>query len=293
MKNLALLLILTGLARPAHAQGLSYDMKTTAERSDPKTGTMSTQVFSAGHGRFSNGNTRIDFTESIMPGGMMAAGSYMIVRKSSPISTFVYPAKREYLELNRDELTKDAADVQKAMGGMAKTEISGVQVDVKDLGAGETIEGNATVKYHVTTDYTMNVTVMGHKSTTAQHSTSDLWVAPGLDGLMNPTARQTGPMTGPMAPLSEAMLKAYARVKPGVVLKTVTTSEAGREGAKHSSTITMQISNIKRTSIDAATFVVPAGYTKTEGLGGAMGAMFGDSLKAAAARARAVRGARP
>ena len=32
------------------------------------------------------GNARIDFTESMMPGGMMGAGSYMIVRKSSPAS---------------------------------------------------------------------------------------------------------------------------------------------------------------------------------------------------------------
>ena len=289
MKTLAALLIFAGLARPAVAQGLTYDMKTTGEMTDPRTGVASTRVYSAGHGQFSNGNARIDFTESMMPGGMMGAGSYMLVRNSSPISTIVYPAKREYLELNRDELMKDAADAQKALGGMVKPEITGVRVDMQELGAGEAIEGNATVRYHMTTDYTMSVSMMGHTTGTTQHSATDLWVAPGLDGIMNPMARQAASATGGLtSALSEAIVKAYAKVKKGVVLKTVTTSESGPEGGrKRSSTIVMQIFNIKRASINAAVFEVPAGYTKTAGLAGAMGAMLGDSLQAARARAKA------
>lgn len=219
----------------------------------------------------------------------MGAGSYMLVRNSSPISTIVYPAKREYLELNRDELMKDAADAQKALGGMVKPEITGVRVDMQELGAGEAIEGNATVRYHMTTDYTMSVSMMGHTTGTTQHSATDLWVAPGLDGIMNPMARQAASATGGLtSALSEAIVKAYAKVKKGVVLKTVTTSESGPEGGrKRSSTIVMQIFNIKRASINAAVFEVPAGYTKTAGLAGAMGAMLGDSLQAARARAKA------
>ena len=288
MKTLTVVLLLAGLAGPAFAQGMSYDMKTTGDMTDPRTGVASTRVFSAGHGQFANGNTRIDFTESLMPGGMMGAGSYMIVHKSSPISTFVYPAKRQYLELNRDELAKDAADAQKSLAGMgAKTELTGVQVEMKELGAGEAIEGNATLKYQMTTDYTMNVTMMGHKTSSTQHSTTDLWIAPGLEGIMNPMGRQTNTAGSSMAPLTEAIMKAYTKVKPGMVLKTVMTSASGGEGKKRSNLITMQISNLKHATIDPAVFIVPAGYTKTEGLGGAMGAMFGDSLKAAAARAKA------
>ena len=292
MKALAIVVILAGLARPALAQGMSYDMKTTADMIDPRTGKPATRVFSAGHGQFANGNARIDFTESMMPGGMMAAGSYMIVRNSSPISTFVFPDKRQYLVVNRDELNKEAADAQKAVAGVAKTELNGIRVDVQDLGSGESIEGNATVKYRITSDYTMNVSVMGHASTSTSHSTTDLWVAPGLDGIMNPMGRQASTAGGSMAALTEATVKAYAKVRSGVVLKSVMTSESGDEGKRHSTTITMQISNLKRTAISPAVFEVPEGYVKTEGLGGAMGAIFGDSLAAARARANG-RGTRP
>lgn len=289
MKRLSTFLFLCGMVMRVHAQGMSYDMKTTADMPDPRTGVATSRVMSAGHGQFSGGNTRIDFTESMMPGGMMGAGSYMIVHNTSPVVTYVFPAKHEYLELDRNEISKDAAEAQKALGGIAKTEITGVVVDMKPLGAGETIEGNPTVKFRMTTDYTMNLTMMGHTTSSAQHSINDLWIAPGLDGQMNPMARQATNAGGPMASLTEAMKKAYAKLPNGLVLKAVVSTESEAGGKKRNNVMTMQVSNLKRASVDAAIFIVPTGYTKTEGLSGAMGAMFGDSIAAARARARTKR----
>ena len=67
MKVLALALALAGLARPAFAQGTSYDVKTSGDITDPRTGTTTNRVFSAAHGQFANGTARLDFTESMMP----------------------------------------------------------------------------------------------------------------------------------------------------------------------------------------------------------------------------------
>ena len=224
---------------------------------------------------------------------MMAAGSYMIVRQSSPISIFVFPDKRQYLELNRDELSKDAADTQKAIAGIAKTELSGVRVDVQDLGAGREIEGYSTQKYQITTDYTMTMTMMGHTSTNADHSVTEMWIAPGLDGLMNPMARQPAPAGGAMAELTEALAKAYTKMKSGLVLKSVMTTASERKGTKRQTTLVMQVTNLKRTTINPAVFQIPTGFARTEGLGGALNAMMGDSIAAARARTAGAGGHRP
>ena len=149
MKTFAMVMALAGMAGSAAAQSMSYDLKTTGTGTDPRTGAASTRVFSAGHAQYAGGNTRIDFTESLMPGGMMSVGSYMISRKGSPVTTYVFPAKRQYLELNRDELTKDAADIQKTLGGMgAKTELSRVTVDLKEVGAGESIMNQVLINLY-------------------------------------------------------------------------------------------------------------------------------------------------
>lgn len=284
MRTLAALALLASLTTPARAQGYSYDVTMTGDMPDPRTGVAAHRIISAAHGQFANGNARIDFTQSMMPGGMMSNGTYILARTTSPITTFVDPARKEYFEINRDELGKEAADMGQKMGGMVKMEVTGIQVDVQNLGAGEAIEGNATVKYRITTDYTMNMSVMGKTTSTPQHAVTDLWVAPALDGVMNPMARQSSPTgSGGMAALTAAIMKGYAKVGKGVVLKSVRTSEVTRKGVKQTTTMVTEVTNLKKTSVNPAVFVVPAGYTKTTGMMAGMGGM-ADSMAAARGR---------
>jgi hypothetical protein len=71
------------------------------------------------------------------------------------------------------------------------------------------------------------------------------------------------------------------------VLKSVHTSESGSDGKNRTTTVTMLISNVKRTAISPSVFEVPAGYTKVASLSDALSPMNGiaDSLKAARERA--------
>ena len=143
------------------AQGLSYDMSTTASGPD-RTGAVSTRNMMAAHGQFASGNSRIDVTQSMSPGGMMGQGTYMITNGSKGTVTSVDPAKHQYTVIDIAELGKTANDMQAALGGMAKIEVANVKVDVQDLGAGEPLDGYATWKYRISQSYTMNMTVMGH-----------------------------------------------------------------------------------------------------------------------------------
>jgi hypothetical protein len=272
------------VAPTTHAQGLSYDIKTSGTMEDPRSGTTTTRTFMNAHGQFAHGVSRLDVTESLSPGGMMGTGTYMITNTGKGTTTMVDPAKRTYLELNPAELAKSMAGLQQAVGGMARTEVSDVSVNVEELGAGESMEGYATLKYRITESYTMSMSIMGMSTRSTTHSTTDLWIAPKLDGIMNPTARPAPTAaTGPMAELTEQLTKAYAKVRTGLMLKRVATIESERKGKTNTSTMTMIVSNVKRAPISPSVFEVPAGYTKTESPFDAMGAL-GDSINAAKVR---------
>lgn len=244
------------------AQGLSYDMSTTATGPD-RTGNATTRNMMIAHGQFAAGNSRIDVTESPMQGGMMGAGTYMITSSANGTVTSVDPAKHQYTVINIAELGKTATDMQAAMGGIAKMEVADVKVTLEDLGAGEPLDGYATYKYRLTESYTMNMSVMGRIISTPSQSTTEIWMAPALDGLMDPSSRPpTAVATGPMAELARQTMAEYGKMKKGLMLKRITTSEGGSGARKHTTTITTLITNVKKASISPSVFQVPVGYTK-------------------------------
>jgi hypothetical protein len=244
------------------AQGLSYDMSTVASGPD-RSGNVSTHNMSTAHGQFAGGNSRIDIIESMAPGGMMSTGTYMITNGAKGLVTSVDPAKRQYTVIDIAELGKTATDMQNSLGGVAKTEIANVKVSLEDLGAGEPLDGYATYKYRLTQSFTMNMTVMGRTMSTPSQSTTEIWVAPQLDGLMDPSSRP--PMTvapGPMAELTKQLVAEYSKMRKGLMLKRVSTRVGGSGGHERTTTVTTMITNVKKSAISPSVFEVPAGYTK-------------------------------
>ncbi len=256
------------LALPLAAQGYSYDLTTTVTRADRATGKDTTVTFLRAHGQFASGVSRLDFSESMNRASMMGAGNFMISNSAARTVTFVDPSKRQYMQLDLAELSRDASNAMKAAPSMVSMKVTDVHVSMEPLGAGEKIEGYSTLKYRLTESYTMDLTMMGNETKTPTHTTSDIWIAPALNALMNPSARpdvgKIAEATGPMAPLTSAIIKAYANVKPGVMMKRVSTSVSTQSGKTHTSTTTTLISNVKKGPIPASVFEVPAGYTKVD-----------------------------
>lgn len=261
-------------ASEARAQGLSYDMTTTASGVDPRSGVASTRVYSSAHGQFASGMSRLDFTQSVMPGGMMGTGTYMISNAAKGTTTSVDPARRQYLVLDLAELAKTAADLQKSLGGVAKTEITDVKVGIEDLGAAEQMEGVATYKYRITESFTMRISVMGRDMSSASRTTTEVWVAPQLDALMDPSARVTSAAPGGGAEeLTRQLSAAYLTMRKGLVLKRVNTNETGSGSRTRTTTMTTTITNVRHAPISASVFQVPAGYTEVKSLAAFSGAM--------------------
>ena len=66
----------------ANAQGLTYDMKMSLRKGVSDTAG-EPQIMMSGHGKFSNGNSRMDMDESLMPGGFKGKGTYMILKSGT------------------------------------------------------------------------------------------------------------------------------------------------------------------------------------------------------------------
>ncbi len=263
------------------AQGLSYDMSTTATAPD-RSGSEMTRKFMTAHGQFQGGSSRLDITESMAPGGMMGAGTYMITNGSKGTVTSVDPARHQYTVIDIAEMGKAASDMQAALGGMAKMEFTDVKVDLQDLGAGEPIDGYATYKYKLAQSFTMKMSMMGRAINSPSSSTTEIWVAPQLDGLMDPSARpMVATPTGPMAELMRQLTAQYGKMKKGLPLKRITTSVSGEGARQHTTTMTSMITNVKKSAISPSVFEVPAGYTKVE---------VADAIGAAAAQAKVQQG---
>lgn len=275
--NVAALVAVVAGGHAMGAQGLTYDMRMTGARESGGR-TTPAQTVMAAHGQFSGGNSRMDIDQTMMPGGMMGKGTYIIVRSNSRTELIVDPEKRTYIEMNPDSMAKFASAAQGALGGLVKSEMTDVSADVQPLGPGEAIQGYATMKYRVTTGYTMTTSVMGRTSRTTEHSTTDMWIAPKLAGLFNPMARGAQPGAGGSA-YADKMAAAYAKIGKGVPIRTVTQSvTTGDHGS--TSTSTMELLNIKTGPINPSVFEVPSDYTKTDimaGLGAATAGL--DSLK--------------
>ena len=78
--RVSLLVTSFAVTRALGAQGLSYDMSTAGTRPD-RTGAVSTQNYMVAHGQFASGNSRIDYTQSIAPGGMIEVPESWLRRK--------------------------------------------------------------------------------------------------------------------------------------------------------------------------------------------------------------------
>jgi hypothetical protein len=63
-----------------------------------------------------------------------------------------------------------------------------------------------------------------------------------------------------MAELTTQLTAAYGKMRKGLMLKRVSTTEGGTGAHKHTTTVTTTITNVKKTAINPGVFEVPAGY---------------------------------
>lgn len=242
---------------PAAAEGWRFKWKVTAQ-SDGK-GAQSNPSMTVS---LLPGKARMDFEgDAKQPG--MGKGGYMILDAEKGLMTVVSPEEKKAMVMDPSAL----GNVMSAMGasGLVKMDVSDVKVAVEPLGAGEKLLGYDTKRFRVTRSHSMSVSVFGRKTTTKDESVSELWMADRfIDGRAfeewaKSFARGVGGIGGDG--FKKLMEAEEANMPKGVPLKQVQKSTSTDDkGNVTTSTITMEMQELKKTSLDASLFEVPAGY---------------------------------
>lgn len=247
----------TAIATPVAADGWRFRWKVTVQSEQKGAPVAPSMTVS-----LTAGKARMDYdAEARQPG--MGKGGYMILDADKGLVTMVNPEEKKAVVMDPSAL----GNVVGALGssGMIKMEVSDARVDVESLGAGESILGYATRRYRISRSHTMNVSVMGRRNSSKESSVSEVWIADkfiedkAFEAWARNFARSMGSMAGDA--MKTLMELEEAKTPKGIALKSITTSTStDPKGKAVTSTMTMEMQELKKTSLDASLFEVPSGY---------------------------------
>jgi len=250
--------------------GVAYAIHvTSAPRGGPgAAGVMSasTQNYT-GHAIFAADRGRMD----IVDGGveaLFAKGDYILFDTTDLV--IVHPASKAFVPLPHDAAAQTLERLE-SIG--VKTTIADEKVVFDSLGFGDTVAGNPTSHYRMTTAFTMSVDAGIMQQRLATESITNYWVAfvPGLP--LNPLLRANGlagpsAMTGMFKSMSLKVDSAAKRMGSAVALRTSTVSRLiDGQGANSMTEQTSEVTNIESRAIDDSLFVLPADYKQISLLG--------------------------
>jgi len=188
--------------------------------------------------------------------------SFVISQNGGRTLVVADPGTKTYYELSLDQISGGAGAILQQMGGMVKFDIVNPKVSVRDLGAGEKIEGYATTHKNMDTSYDMSLDVMGQKMTIGMSMSTESWVTDQIP-LDFASFLQTADLhTGFDA--IDKLIAAQTKGLSGFPLKQVASIHIVQNGATMDMKTTTTISGIEKKSFPASEFAVPDGFRKTE-----------------------------
>ncbi|MGZ8378381.1 MAG: DUF4412 domain-containing protein [Gemmatirosa sp.] len=277
-------------ARPlALLDGVTFTYKVSSSRKDQKGAPPANYLANV---RLAGGNMRMDYTDGVNP--MMGKDGYMVIRGDDERLAIVNVKDKQVMIL-------DAAALGTGMGAMLnnpmlKLSFKDQSFAYEDLGAGESILGNRTHRYRLKQKYTLEMRVMGMRRSSTDETVTDHWVATGVKGIderaMKRWAKSFGSGIKVFGPEMAAQMEKFMKdSKGGLALKSVVVSTRNDGKKTETDTTTMEVVDLKPSSMDASIFSWPEGYAVTDM--GQMLAGAADSLRAASARAGDSTGATP
>lgn len=243
--------------------GTTYDF--VVRTSSTHTGDRET-VMIRGRGTFAGGNARLELTETgPNKEAFGGKGSYFLIPEGGEKMYLVDPSQKSYLEWDMESMMAGMAKMVNALGSLVKMDISNVQIDAKDMGPGETVQGYPTRHMQMTQNYTVTAKVLGKTSVSRTESTTDYYFAPALRSLRNPFVRNGQAWANKFdvfqnPDYKRQMAAAQAKIQ-GVPVKTVTrTVTTDEKGKQETSVTTTEMVNFKNGDVSASLFSIPTGY---------------------------------
>lgn len=204
------------------------------------------------------GVARLDVTGGTDTVGI-PVGSYLLVSDTSGAARLV------------DTIHKTVRSIGAGarLGGLVELHtppgvVSDVKVLVDTLGAGETIDGRATRRYRLSTQFSLSMILPNGESPVAQSSSvTDLWQAVGAERIPNPFLGLGGDETPNdfLAPLNRVLVETGRRI-PGITLRSETQASLSAGGVAITvQRVNTRLSGVRPAMVDPASLRIPSGFT--------------------------------
>jgi hypothetical protein len=199
-------------------------------------------------------NAKMAFTESGNP--MMKAGSYILTKDAGGTMYMVNPSEKNYMKWDI------AAMMKMASGMMNMMTFSNVKVEKVSEAPGEPLLGYPTTHYKFRTSYTMEMNMMGMKNSTAILREEDIWATTKFkDAGLSAWGKAFEFKTNNEQ--LDKLIQESKKKMDGFPLKMVSNDKTtDSRGTVHTSKTTMEVTELKSTSVPASAFEIPAGYTE-------------------------------
>ncbi len=251
MRHLLSILITMILAVPVHA-GLVYQFKTETEGNAANM---------TGTAKVEGTDFRIELSEG--DGVIFQDRSIVLSDDGGKTMMVLDPKKKEFYRLSIEDTVNAMTSMLQNMGGMFEMSIADQNVDVKPMGAGETLEGYKTTKYQINTDYTLKMKAMGMSMDQEINTETTTWTTDQLDQALAAFVQYRSFRTG-LEDL-DALIEKHVDAIKGFPLKTVTKTKITARGKTTTSTATNTVTGIEEANIPESEFAVPAGYREVDG----------------------------
>jgi uncharacterized protein DUF4412 len=173
------------------------------------------------------------------------------------------PSTKTYYDLQLQDLVGSATSMLSKMGDMVKVTFDNPHVVVRDAGDGGKVEGYSTRKYVLDASYDMNIDALGQKITSHMSMNTEAWTTGELSAEFSSFLQLRGMRTG-IEPVDK-LIEAQSTTMKGFPLKQVSTIKVSQGGGSDMTmTTTSSVTDIARKNIEASTFAMPAGYTRTD-----------------------------
>ena len=196
-------------------------------------------------------------SEIIEGGNMFTPKGTVILSNDGKEFYFLNPAEKTYWKMNLESLQKMGEAAMKMIKAFAKMSYKDIYVGATPLGSGGKIAGYSTEKYKVVVKYTMVMKVLFKKMKTPVKQEADIYATKdfNIDDFDMYTFQNMF-STG----IPEVDSQLVAKLKTiGFPLKTVSYEY---EKDKLRSITTLEVLEIKKTSVSDSMFTVPADYTE-------------------------------
>lgn len=250
------LIALVAAAAPA-AAGIHYQAETTTAPAQGKPQVTRVEAWVEGP------NAKVVFRESDQP--VFSEGAYLLTQDGGKTLFLVDPEEETITEWDLAAMLGMVGGVMEGMQGIMDLEFSDVAVEKLGQDAGGELLGYPVTHSKYRTTYTTSIKVLGMKRGSSTETVQELWTTDAFgDPALGVWLRSEPPATG-MEELDELIAAEMEKVE-GFPLKTVSVSTTtGQKGKRESSSRTETVvTQLEETAVPAATFELPAGYTRTE-----------------------------